>query len=49
VTLVSRLRDGGSAVVLSTHDPDLRAALADRELSVSGGKVLEATPATVPA
>ncbi|MFI5039870.1 MAG: ABC transporter ATP-binding protein [Solirubrobacterales bacterium] len=49
VRLVSRLRDGGAAVVLATHDPDLRAALADRELSVSGGRVLEATPRSVPA
>jgi energy-coupling factor transport system ATP-binding protein len=49
VRLVSRLRDGGSAVVLATHDPELRAALADRELSVSGGRVLEATPRSVPA
>jgi len=49
VRLVSRLRDGGAAVVLATHDPDLRAALADRELSVSGGKVLEATRSSVPA
>jgi len=49
VRLVSRLRDGGSAVVLATHDPELRAALADRELSVSDGKVLEATRGAVPA
>jgi energy-coupling factor transport system ATP-binding protein len=49
VRLVSRLRDGGAAVVLATHDPALRAALADRELSVSGGKVLEATRSSVPA
>jgi energy-coupling factor transport system ATP-binding protein len=49
VRLVSRLRDGGSAVVLATHDPDLRSALADRELSVSGGKVLEPTTSSVPA
>jgi energy-coupling factor transport system ATP-binding protein len=49
VGLVSRLRDGGAAVVLATHDPALRAALADRELSVSGGKVLEATRSSVPA
>jgi energy-coupling factor transporter ATP-binding protein EcfA2 len=48
VRLVSRLRDGGASVVLATHDPDLRAALADRELSVSGGKVLEAAPRSVP-
>jgi energy-coupling factor transporter ATP-binding protein EcfA2 len=49
VRLVSRLRDGGAAVVLATHDPELRLALADRELTVSGGKVLEATPSSVPA
>jgi energy-coupling factor transport system ATP-binding protein len=49
VRLVSRLRDGGSSVVLATHDPDLRAALADRELNVSGGKVLEETASSVPA
>jgi energy-coupling factor transporter ATP-binding protein EcfA2 len=49
VRLVSRLRDGGCAVVLATHDTDLRAALADRELRVAGGKVLEATPRSVPA
>ena len=49
VRLVSRLRDGGAAVVLATHDPDLRAALADRELSVSGGKVLELMRSSVPA
>jgi energy-coupling factor transport system ATP-binding protein len=49
VRLVSRLRDGGSAVVLATHDPELRAALADRELRVSGGKVLEAGRTAVPA
>jgi energy-coupling factor transport system ATP-binding protein len=49
VRLVTRLRDGGSAVVLATHDPELRAALADRELSVAAGKVLEPTPRSVPA
>jgi energy-coupling factor transport system ATP-binding protein len=47
IRLVSRLRDGGSAVVLATHDADLRAALADRELRVSDGKVTEAEPTTV--
>jgi energy-coupling factor transport system ATP-binding protein len=49
VRLVARLRDGGSAIVLATHDPDLRAALADRELRVSGGKVIEATMSSMPA
>jgi energy-coupling factor transport system ATP-binding protein len=39
VRLVSVLRDRGSAVVLATHDADLRAALADRVLRVSAGSV----------
>ena len=39
VRLVERLRDGGSAIVLATHDADLRAALADRVLKVSKGRV----------
>jgi energy-coupling factor transporter ATP-binding protein EcfA2 len=47
VRLVSRLRDGGSAVVLATHDAELRAALADRVLSVSGARVTEAEPRAV--
>ena len=47
IRLVSRLRDGGSAIVLATHDADLRAALANRELCVSGGRVTETEPATV--
>jgi energy-coupling factor transport system ATP-binding protein len=41
VGLVARLRDQGAAVVLATHDADLRAAVADRVVSVSGGSVLE--------
>jgi len=49
VGLVSRLRDGGSAIVLATHDPELRAALADRDLSVSRGKVMEASVSSVSA
>jgi len=40
VGLVSRLRDQGSAIVLATHDPDLRSALADRVLYVSAGSVV---------
>jgi energy-coupling factor transporter ATP-binding protein EcfA2 len=39
VQLVSRLRERGSAIVLATHDADLRAALADRILRVSGRTV----------
>jgi energy-coupling factor transport system ATP-binding protein len=49
VRLVSRLRDGGSAIVIATHDPDLRAALADREVSVSGGQVRELVMSSLPA
>jgi ABC-type multidrug transport system ATPase subunit len=40
VRLVSRLRDLGSAIVLATHDAELREALADRELRVSDGKIM---------
>jgi energy-coupling factor transporter ATP-binding protein EcfA2 len=47
IRLVSRLRDGGSAIVLATHDADLRTALADRELRVSAGRVTNAEPTTV--
>jgi energy-coupling factor transporter ATP-binding protein EcfA2 len=41
VHLVGRLRDAGAAVVIATHDTDLRAAIADRVLQVSGGHVVE--------
>jgi energy-coupling factor transport system ATP-binding protein len=41
VTLVARLRDRGAAVVLATHDADLRNALADRVIQVGDGKVTE--------
>jgi energy-coupling factor transport system ATP-binding protein len=41
VTLVARLRDRGAAVVLATHDADLRHALADRVIEVGDGKVSE--------
>jgi energy-coupling factor transport system ATP-binding protein len=41
VRLVARLRDGGAAVVLATHDSDLRAALADRVIRVGDGTVIE--------
>jgi energy-coupling factor transport system ATP-binding protein len=47
IRLVTRLRDGGSAIVLATHDADLRVALADRELRVSGGRVTTAKPTPV--
>ena len=41
VSLVAGLRDGGAAVVLATHDAELRSAVADRTVDVSGGRVLE--------
>jgi energy-coupling factor transport system ATP-binding protein len=41
VRLVARLRDRGAAVVLATHDSDLRLALADRVVNVGDGKVAE--------
>jgi energy-coupling factor transport system ATP-binding protein len=39
VRLIARLRDAGSAIVIATHDAELRAAVADRVLMVAGGKV----------
>jgi energy-coupling factor transport system ATP-binding protein len=47
VALVARLRDLGAAIVLATHDADLREALADRVVNVGGGRVLEKVPAPV--
>jgi energy-coupling factor transport system ATP-binding protein len=41
VHLVTKLRDRGAAIVLATHDAELRDALADRVLEVSRGKVTE--------
>jgi energy-coupling factor transporter ATP-binding protein EcfA2 len=41
IRLVARLRDHGAAVVLATHDAELRAALADRVVNVGGGRVAE--------
>lgn len=42
VGLIARLRDRGSAIVIATHDAELRAAVADRVLTVAGGKVAAA-------
>ena len=42
IRVVARLRDEGSAVMIATHDVDLRAAMADRVLEVAGGKVAAA-------
>jgi energy-coupling factor transport system ATP-binding protein len=39
VRLIARLRDGGAAIVIATHDAELRAALADRVLMVAAGRV----------
>jgi energy-coupling factor transporter ATP-binding protein EcfA2 len=41
IRLVARLRDQGAAIVLATHDVELRAALADRVVHVGDGKVIE--------
>jgi energy-coupling factor transport system ATP-binding protein len=41
IQLIATLRDEGSAVVLATHDIDLRDALADRVAVVDGGTVTE--------
>ena len=41
VKLVARLRDQGAAVVLATHDADLRSAVADRIVNVAGGRAVE--------
>lgn len=49
VALVARLRDLGAAVVLATHDAELRSSLADRIVNVGGGRVLEQSRDAVPA
>jgi ABC-type ATPase involved in cell division len=49
VSLVARLRDLGVAIVLATHDAELRSALADRIVNVGGGRVLEQSRETAPA
>ena len=41
VRLVSSLRDRGAAMVIATHDSDLRAAVADRVVRVGSGRALE--------
>jgi energy-coupling factor transporter ATP-binding protein EcfA2 len=41
VDMIAALRGGGSSIVLATHDAALRAAVADRVLAVSGGRVRE--------
>jgi energy-coupling factor transporter ATP-binding protein EcfA2 len=48
VGLVARLRDRGAAIVLATHDAELRGALADRMVRVGGGKALEMELEAVP-
>jgi len=41
IRLVVQLRNEGSSVVLATHDGQLRHALADRVVRVSGGTIRE--------
>lgn len=40
VRLVADLRDRGAAIVIATHDVELAAALADRVVTVSGGRAI---------
>ena len=39
IGLVAKLRDGGSSIVIATHDAGLRSAVADSVLQVAGGRV----------
>ena len=39
VRLIDRLREHGAAIVIATHDAELRAAVADTVLMVAAGKV----------
>jgi energy-coupling factor transport system ATP-binding protein len=39
IQLITHLKQNGSAIVLATHDQELRNALADRVLKISGGTV----------
>ena len=47
VTLLGRLRDLGSSVVVATHDADLAAELGDRIVRVAGGRAEEIGPPEV--
>ena len=47
IAVVAELRDRGAAIVIATHDEDLRAALADRVIDVAGGTVTERAPREV--
>ena len=47
VSLVTRLRERGAAIVLATHDSDLTLALADRIAYVANGRVFERVVETV--
>ena len=53
VAAVRSLTEGGSAVVLATHDTELATELADRTISLGDGRAVEvataATPAVTPA
>ena len=49
IAVVANLRDRGAAVVITTHDEDLQAALADRVVDVAHGTVTERAPQAVTA
>ena len=47
LALVAGLRDQGAAILLSTHDPEVLAAVCDRVVTLNGG-LLAAGPDPVP-
>jgi energy-coupling factor transport system ATP-binding protein len=46
-SVIVRMRNAGTSIVLATHDRNLAAAVADRTLAVESGAVRELTPAAV--
>jgi len=41
IDVITSLRDAGTAIVMATHDADLRSAIADRVVEVCGGRITE--------
>jgi energy-coupling factor transport system ATP-binding protein len=41
MNLIAELRDSGSAIVLATHDAQLRDALADRVVELRDGEIFQ--------
>jgi len=44
IDVITSLRDAGAAIVMATHDADLRSAIADRVVEVCGGRITESVP-----